>query len=234
MPEEHNRVLTDHAADLLLAPTDQAMQHLAREGLADRSVLVGDVMVDVCLMVRAAVEGGEHPTPALPAGVDPEKPYLVATLHRPDNTDDPQVLAGLVSALADLPLPVALLAHPRLVARASEFGIDLQTGSLHVGHALPYAGLVAAVLGSVGVVTDSGGLQKEAFLLDRPCTTLRPETEWTETVDAGWNVLVPRPDQLDISEWHRVATRPSPASCRPMPYGVGDAAQKVVAALEAR
>jgi UDP-N-acetylglucosamine 2-epimerase (non-hydrolysing) len=229
MPEEHNRVLTDHAADLLLAPTEQAVRHLAREGLADRSVLVGDVMVDVCLMVKAAVERGEHPRPALPAGVHPEQPYLVATLHRPDNTDDPTVLAGLVGALADLPLPVALLAHPRLVARASEFGIDLEAGSLHVGHPLPYTGLVAAVQGSVGVVTDSGGLQKEAFLLGRACTTVRPETEWVETLEGGWNHLVPDPHETP--DFTALATRPAPETPRGTPYGDGNAAVRAVQAI---
>jgi UDP-N-acetylglucosamine 2-epimerase (non-hydrolysing) len=232
MPEEHNRVLTDHAADLLLAPTQQAMDHLATEGLAARSVLVGDVMVDVCWQVRDAVSTGDHPAPSLPRGLDPGKPYLIATLHRPDNTDDPEVLRALVDALASLPVQVGLLAHPRLVARVSEFGIDLESGSLHVGRPLPYVELVSAVLGSEGVVTDSGGLQKEAFLLGRACTTLRPETEWVETLDDGWNVLVPRSDRLDHDEWVEIATRPAPETPRGTPYGAGDAAQRTVAALE--
>jgi UDP-N-acetylglucosamine 2-epimerase (non-hydrolysing) len=232
MPEEHNRVLTDHASDLLLAPTQQAMEHLATEGLAGRSRLVGDVMVDVCLSVRDAVLAGDHPAPHLPRGIDPSRPYVVATLHRPDNTDDPDVLKALVGALADVPVQVALLAHPRLVARAAEFGIDLSTGAISVGGPLPYAGLVAAVLGSTGVVTDSGGLQKEAFLLGKPCTTLRPETEWVETLEDGWNVLAPRPDHLDASRWHRLVTRPAPDTERATPYGTGDAARQVVAALE--
>jgi UDP-N-acetylglucosamine 2-epimerase (non-hydrolysing) len=232
MPEEHNRVLTDHAADLLLAPTRQAMDHLAREGLADRSRLVGDVMVDVCLQVRAAVEAGDHPAPTLPRGVDAEQPYVVATLHRPDNTDDPKRLTALLDALARLPVQVALLAHPRLVARANEFGIPLDNGSVHAGPPLPYADLVAAVLGSAGVVTDSGGLQKEAFLLDRVCTTLRPETEWVETVDSGWNVLVPEPYALPEDEWSGLVTRSAPGGEKGAPYGAGDTAERVVAALE--
>src|SRR5262249_33728482 len=139
MPEEHNRVLTDHAADLLLAPTEEAMRHLANEGLAARSVLVGDVMVDVCLQVREAVRAGAHPAPAWPAGPDWSEPYLVATLHRAENTDDPERLAGLVGALADLPIPVALLAHPRLVARAEQQGLKLAQGAIHVGRPLGYA-----------------------------------------------------------------------------------------------
>ena len=232
MPEEHNRVLTDHAADLLLAPTREAVRHLAREGLSSRARLVGDVMVDVCFSVRDAVLAGQVHAGRLPRGVDPDSPYLVATLHRPDNTDDPDVLSALIDSLASLPVQVALLAHPRLVARANDFGIELSQGAIVVGAPLPYAELVAAVLGSVGVVTDSGGLQKEAYLLGRPCTTLRAETEWVETLEQGWNVLVARPDELPVGEWARLAMRSAPDVARGFPYGTGEAAQNVVIALE--
>ena len=232
MPEEHNRVLTDHAADLLLAPTAEAVRHLEGEGLGDRTRLVGDVMVDVCWSVRDAVLAGEVTASELPSGIDPSEPYLVATLHRPDNTDDPAVLRAMIRALAQAPLPVALLAHPRLVARAHGFGINLEQGAVRVGEPLPYAGLVGAVLGSSGVITDSGGLQKEAFLLGRPCTTLRTETEWVETLVDGWNVLVPRPDELPATEWSRLLSRPAPGVERAAPYGDGHAAERVVSALE--
>ncbi|MGI5215778.1 non-hydrolyzing UDP-N-acetylglucosamine 2-epimerase [Plantactinospora sp. CA-290183] len=234
MPEEHNRVLTDHAADLLLAPTGEALRHLATEGLASRSVLSGDVMVDVCLRIRDAVLAGQHPRPALPDGVDPDAPYLLATLHRAENTDDPARLAGLVEALAGLPVPVALLAHPRLLARAEEQGLKLAQGALHIGRPVGYAAMVSAVLGSVGVVTDSGGLQKEAYLLERPCTTLRSETEWLETLEGDWNRLVPDPALLGPAEWTRTATRPAPETPLGTPFGDGRAAERVVAILEER
>jgi len=233
MPEEHNRVLTDHAADLLLAPTDEAMRHLSAEGLANRSVLVGDVMVDVCLQVRDALRAGTLPaTPALPAGIDPTAPYLLATLHRAENTDDRDRLLSLVAALRDLPIPVALLAHPRLIAKAQAHGIELAQGAIHVGRPLPYAGMVAGVLGSVGVVTDSGGLQKEAYLLERPCTTLRSETEWVETLVDDWNRLVPDPDAQLRPDWISIATRPAPAAAQTQPYGDGHAAEVAVLTLE--
>lgn len=231
MPEEHNRVLTDHAADLLLAPTKEAMRHLAAEGLAARSVIAGDVMVDVCLRIRDAVRSGGHARPVLPEGINPEAPYLLATLHRAENTDDPQRLTDLVDALASLPVPVALLAHPRLVARAKEYGVKLNQGSLRAGRPLPYAGLIAAVLGSAGVITDSGGLQKEAYLLERPCTTLRPETEWVETLQDGWNHLVPDPHQLGRAAWGELAIRPAPTMAPGTPYGDGRAAERVVQIL---
>jgi UDP-N-acetylglucosamine 2-epimerase (non-hydrolysing) len=187
-------------------------------------------MVDVCLRVRDDVLAGRHPALALPDGVDPAQPYLVATLHRAENTDDPDRLAGLIAALARLPIPVALLAHPRLVARAEGYGLKLAQGAVQVGPPLPYAALIAAVLGSAGVVTDSGGLQKEAYLLGRPCTTLRAETEWVETLTGGWNHLTPEPAQLGAT-WVEIATRPTPTTDRGTPYGDGHAAHRVIAEL---
>jgi UDP-N-acetylglucosamine 2-epimerase (non-hydrolysing) len=222
MPEEHNRVLTDHAADLLLAPTEVAMAHLAEEGLAHRSVNVGDVMTDVCMRTRDGAQGVAE----LPDGVDPDAPYLVATIHRADNTDDEARLRAIVGALRDLSAPLVLLAHPRLVARASSFGIALTGGSLHATTPLGYPRMVRAVMGSVGVVTDSGGLQKEAFLLGVPCTTLRTETEWVETLEDGWNILDP-----ELTRVREVAARPKPTAAQSQPYGDGKAAARVVTAL---
>lgn len=221
MPEEHNRVLTDHAADLLLAPTDVAGDHLRAEGLADRTIVVGDVMTDVLLQVRDQVSGRP-----LPDGVR-DGEYYIATIHRPDNTDDPSHLRGIVGGLAGLDRPVLLLAHPRLVKRAADHGIDLAAGSIEVRDPLPYPQLVRAVDRAAGVVTDSGGLQKEAFLLRTPATTVRPETEWVETVDLGWNVLVaPTPEAVRAA-----VERPRPDDTTATPYGDGDAARRVVDAL---
>ncbi|HSA51625.1 MAG TPA: UDP-N-acetyl glucosamine 2-epimerase, partial [Yinghuangia sp.] len=158
MPEEHNRVLTDHAADLLLAPTDLAVRNLAGEGLAGRTLLVGDVMTDILLRVRDAVADKPLQLPADAGdlrGVSEESGYLLATVHRAENTDAPKRLRGIVEALAALPLPVLLLAHPRLRAKADAAGIDLTAGSLRVARPLPYPEMVRAVLGSRGVVTDS-------------------------------------------------------------------------------
>ncbi|WP_019548939.1 non-hydrolyzing UDP-N-acetylglucosamine 2-epimerase [Streptomyces sulphureus] len=231
MPEEHNRVLTDHAADLLLAPTEEAVRHLTAEGLDDRAELTGDVMVDVCLATRDAVHAGSAPPAPLPDGLRPGEPYLLATLHRAENTEPPGRLEALASSLADLPLPVVLLAHPRLVDRAGAQGVELARGSVHVSRPLPYAQLVAAVLGAHGVVTDSGGLQKEAYLLGRPCTTLRTETEWPETLAGDWNILVPDPDALGADCWADLATRPAPHQERTAPYGDGTAALTAVAAM---
>lgn len=235
MPEEHNRVLTDHASDLLLAPTALAAENLAAEGLADRTVVVGDVMADVLLQVAAQVRADLPERLARlglvsPSADGPGVPYVVATIHRADNTDDPARLRHILDALGAAPVRVVLAAHPRLVARATEFGIPLadRADRLTVCEPWPYPDLVAAVLGSAGVVTDSGGLQKETFILGRPCTTVRTETEWLETLDDGWNVLDPSAENVAS-----LAARPAPATPPGTPYGTGDAASRVVAALGA-
>lgn len=226
MPEEHNRVMTDHAADLCLAPTQIAMEHLRREGLADRAVLVGDVMADVCLLTRDEVAGR---SPVLPPGVDADAPYVVATIHRPDNTDDAHRLSAIVTTLAQLPVPVVLLAHPRLVAKANEAGVDLAQGAVLVAPPQPYAEMINTVSRSAGVVTDSGGLQKEAYLLRVPCTTLRTETEWPETIVDGWNILDPELDRV-----RAMAVRNPPTGSQAAPYGEGQAAKTVVSVLAER
>ena len=222
MPEEHNRVLTDHAADLCLAPTPAAMEHLGREGLSARARLVGDVMADVCLRARDEVRRTSRTVPGLPEGA-----FVLATVHRAENTDDPERLRAVVEALAAVPVPVLLLAHPRLREAARRAGVDLASGSIHVGDPLPYPDTVAAVLGARGVVTDSGGLQKEAFLLERPCTTVLTETEWAETLENGWNVLDP-----DLDGVPELAARPAPPTPPSPAFGRGSAAAEVVATLE--
>lgn len=228
MPEEHNRVLTDHACDLLLAPTAVAMGHLRDEGLADRAVLVGDVMTDVCLRVLA---GADDPAAQQPVAA-PELPdrFVLATLHRPSNTDDPARLATILDALAASPIQVILTAHPRLTARCTEFGIEVSRGTLTTVPPLAYPQMIAALSRATAVVTDSGGLQKEAYLVGTPCTTLRAETEWPETIEAGWNRL--DPDLRQAATWAD-PPRPDPATPRSA-YGAGDAAARTVDALLAR
>lgn len=226
MPEEHNRVLTDHAADLLLAPTQIAAEHLAAEGLAERTVVVGDVMTDVCLRVARSREGAAV---RLPEGIDAHEPFAIATIHRAENTDDPQRLRAILTALQELPLPLALFAHPRLVAAAREAGLSLAGGAVRVGEPLPYPELLRALGAAQAVITDSGGLQKEAYLLGTPASTLRTETEWVETLREGWNVLVPDPAQLAAA-----VGRARPTGERPAVYGDGRAAHRVLDELAAR
>ena len=227
MPEEHNRVLTDHAADLLLAPTGVAKNHLANEGIAEGVVVTGDVMTDVLYETRDSVQGQQSPffdSLGLPTGS-----YSVATIHRAENTDDPRRLQAILESLSKVDHPVVILAHPRLLAKCTEHGLSLEAGNLIPHASIPYPQLVSAVLNSRGVITDSGGLQKEAFLLRVPCTTVRPETEWVETVDLGWNALVEPGDALTAA-----ASRPKPEPTDAAPYGDGKAAAQVVDALANR
>lgn len=223
MPEEHNRILTDHASDLLLAPTSSAMTNLSDEGLGSRSVLVGDVMVDVCVRVAARVS--ERPVSELYPGLR-EQEYFAATIHRAENTDDPARLTGIVKALRALPLPVVLPVHPRLRERARSAGISLTEGSLIPLDPLPYPEMVLLVAGARSLLTDSGGLQKEALTLGVPCTTLRKETEWEETLEGGWNVLAAEARDLGA-----IALRARPDDAPPQPYGDGHSVNRVLAAL---
>lgn len=221
MPEEHNRVLTDHASDLCLAPSEVAMGHLSDEGLSARSVLVGDVMTDVLYQVRDSLKSASSGLLAelgLARGS-----FSVATIHRAENTDDAHRLREIVSGLASLDNPVVLLAHPRVTAKARDHGIELNAGSLIAHDPLPYPELIAAVLNSNGVITDSGGLQKEAFLLRVPCTTVREETEWVETIELGWNVLANTSAEIAAA-----VARPRPRETAEAPYGVGAASQRVI------
>ena len=222
MPEEHNRVLTDHAADLLLAPTATAVANLEREGLLGRTLLVGDVMADVCLSTARSVSQD----PPVVAGI-PTGEYVLATIHRPYNTDDPERLAAILEALAKIPVPVVLPAHPRLVQCALKSGLRLDSGTLVPIEPLNYPQLISAAMGARGVVTDSGGLQKEAYLIQVPCTTIRSETEWVETLVDSWNILC----FDDLTQLTALALRSRPNEQPPNVFGDGRAAQRVIEAL---
>jgi UDP-N-acetylglucosamine 2-epimerase (non-hydrolysing) len=227
MPEERNRIVADHLADLLLAPTPAAMANLAAEGLAARAVLTGDLMVDALRAVTDPSSGPPAPLP--PFLADHRGPYLLATVHRQATTDDPERLSAVVAALTACPHPVWLLVHPRLAARCRQFGIDLAGGSLRATDPLPYPAMIAALAGAAGLITDSGGLQKEALVLGVACTTLRTGTEWPETLVDGWNVLVPDPRELPTA-----VARARPTGKPPSPFGDGHAAAAIVTELASR
>ncbi len=224
MPEEHNRVLTDHASDLLLTPTRVGADHLAKEGITEGVVITGDVMTDVLFKTRDEVASNRPPftdsLDFLPGS------YSVATIHRAENTDDHDRLDAILESLGQVDHPVVILAHPRLLAKCAEHGIELGRGNLIAHAPLAYPQLVSTVMNARGVITDSGGLQKEAFLLRVPCTTVRTETEWVETVELGWNVLVEPGEALT-----KAASRSVPAPTNATPYGDGNAAASVVTAL---
>ncbi len=185
MPEEINRVLTDHCADYLFAPTQTAMENLAREGLSRRAYLVGDIMVD-SLLDRLEV-AREHSDVLARTGVE-DGGYYLLTLHRPYNVDDPQRLRLMLGALGRLGRPVVFPAHPRTRAVIERHGLAVPE-AIRLIEPQGFLDFVRLEDGAAKILTDSGGVQKEAYLLGTPCLTLRPETEWVETVEAGWNVL---------------------------------------------
>ncbi|MCB9526684.1 MAG: UDP-N-acetylglucosamine 2-epimerase (non-hydrolyzing) [Myxococcales bacterium] len=242
MPEEINRVATDHISDLLLCPTQGAVAQLALEGLGDKAEFTGDVMLDLARTVApiAASEDpvgrflvtGEGPAPApldvLPPAARRKGGYALATVHRPANTDDPAKLAAIFGALADLPWPVLLPIHPRTQAAMARQGVAPPPG-LHLvppAGPLPFQALLA---GAAKVFTDSGGVQKEALFAEVPCVTLRDTTEWTETLEGGWNVLV----DADPAAIRAAALAPRPTTPAPIAaYGDGQAARLIVAAAE--
>jgi UDP-GlcNAc3NAcA epimerase len=227
MPEELNRVLTDHLSDLLLCSSQTAVENLRAESLAERARVVGDVMVDVALRwqptARANVE-----VPAKYA-LQPGS-YLLLTAHRAGNVDERERLHALVTLIDALPAPVLFPVHPRTRARLHEAGLlsklEAMDG-LRLTEPLGYVEFSALVCQAQAVLTDSGGVQKEAYLAGVPCVTLRANTEWVETVDSGWNTLV----DLDPHAALDALSRPRPAE-RPELYGDGHAAERCVRAID--
>ena len=187
MPEEVNRVVADVVSSLLLCPTATAVENLKREGISDGVHLVGDVMLD--MLLRALPTARE--TDALRASGVTRGEYYLATIHRAENTDDPVKLRSLVDALDTLDATVLLPLHPRTRHALDRLGWAPRTaGSVRPIEPVGYLEMVALEDAARAVLTDSGGVQKEAFFLRRPCITLRDETEWTETLAGGWNQLV--------------------------------------------
>lgn len=229
MPEELNRVLVDHASTLLLCSSPAAAGNLRREEAVGAIEVVGDVMVDVALKVQPRAR--EHREVLSPYRVAPGE-FVLATAHRAGNVDDPTRLQALVEVLLAVPAPVVLPLHPRTAERLQAAGLlaRLQEAE-HVRLARPlgYLEFTTLLCNARAVLTDSGGVQKEAYLAGVPCLTLRPSTEWTETVETGWNVLV----DLDREAMLAGLARPAPAlgpGGRDL-YGDGRAAERAVAAL---
>jgi UDP-GlcNAc3NAcA epimerase len=232
MPEEINRVVTDHVSTLLFAPTDAAMRQLEREGIpASRCYQVGDVMFDAAKLFGAAA--GRRSTIVARQGL-PAGGYVLSTIHRAENTDDPARLATIMAAL-DLvgrELPVVLPIHPRTRRVLQEAGLMNRLGAgIRLLDPLGYLDMMALVQGAGVVATDSGGLQKEAFFFGIPCSILRKETEWTELVDAGWNTLAPLDDPQALA-WAVLGMRGRRG--QPIqPYGDGMAAGRIATTLSA-
>jgi len=219
MPEEVNRVLTDHVSTYLFAPTQTAVDNLTGEGIRDGVVLSGDVMRDV---LEASLPAAESRAGLLgELGVEPGG-YALATVHRSENTDDRERLRSIVRGLELVArqMPVIAPLHPRTRKVLGDVTIE----GVHVVAPLGYVEMICLIRSARVVVTDSGGLQKEAYWLGVPCVTPRRETEWVETLQGGWNELTDADAELIV----KAATRPVPESPRDEAFGGRGAAERIV------
>ena len=229
MPEEHNRVLTDHCADILLCPTRQALENLEREGIRRNAHLVGDTMLDA---VGQYYDLAREKSSILETLGAASGQYYLATVHRADNTDIIANLTSIWKALMSLDLPVIFPIHPRTSRIILENGLASRfpdgASNIRLIEPLGYLDMLILIKNARTVLTDSGGMQKEACFLGVPCVTLRSETEWTETVTAGWNVCVGA-DYEAIC--HAARNRNGTGESRPGVFGDGRASEKIVAVL---
>jgi UDP-N-acetylglucosamine 2-epimerase len=225
MPEEVNRVVADHLSNLLLCPSDTAVTNLAAEGISQNVHVVGDVMLDV--LKWAKQQTGERSSEILNRFGVRKKSYLLGTVHRSENTDDVTRLSSILTAFNSLDTPVIFPVHPRTRRVIAEAEYHLKP-HVHLIDPVGYLDMATLAESAKLVLTDSGGLQKEAYWLGVPCITLRDETEWVETVEAGWNILVGA-DSERIVEAVRSFV---PANSRPDLYGSGCAAASCVDLLQ--
>jgi UDP-N-acetylglucosamine 2-epimerase (non-hydrolysing)/UDP-GlcNAc3NAcA epimerase len=226
MPEELNRVLTDHASEVLFCSTTTAVENLEKESVAGAVHLVGDVMADVSLAF--APIAAERSRALAELGLE-RGGYLLVTAHRAGNVDDRARLERLVTLIERLPREVVLPLHPRTAKRLDDSGLrERLAGAATLVPPLGYLDFLELTRNARAVLTDSGGVQKEAYLLRTPCVTLRDTTEWVETVTAGWNVLV----DLDADAALEALERPAPGGEQPDLYGAGRAAERICDVLD--
>jgi len=228
MVEEMNRIEVDRMGALLCAPSQAAMRALNVEGLGSRARLTGDVARDVLAFAQ------QRGLPDVPGHwpIDAGSSYLFATLHRAELTDDPRLLGAVIDALATMTMPVVLALHPRTRDRLPTMKDVPRHGALHFTKPLGYLDSLTAIRHASGVVTDSGGVQREAYWLGVPCLTLRRETEWTETIALGANRLVDphrAPAELAVAVDRMLV---APTRWDRNEYGAGQAATEIVAGID--
>jgi len=225
MPEEINRVATDHVSDLLFCPTETAVRNLAREGIERGVSLVGDVMVDALEYGRA--RAAERSRVLQRFHLAPGE-YLVLTVHRPANTDSRRNMESILAALGDAGLPVLFPVHPRTRNALEGYGLwNRVPENVIATTPLGYLDMLHAMACAGKVLTDSGGVQKEAYLLGVPCITLRDTTEWVETVRDGWNVLAGADREKIVDAVRHF----SPGRERSMPFGKVGASGRIAAII---
>lgn len=224
MPEEHNRVLTDHCSDLLLCPTQTAVDNLTNEGIRSGVHLVGDVMMDSLLFASQQAKSRSKILSQLGFS---ENSYLLATVHRAENTDNIERLSNILSAFNNLVEPVVLPLHPR-TRKALELLDYIPAPHVRLIDPVGYLDMVQLEQAARIILTDSGGVQKEAYWLGVPCITLRNETEWVETVKAKWNILVGAESERIVDAVQFFVPPPH----RPKLYGDGATAERCVKLLQ--
>lgn len=231
MPEEINRIVADRVSTLLFCPTDAAVENLAREGMTAGVQNVGDVMYDAVLHYGAKAKHGSRIVNDLELT---ERGFVLATCHRQENTDDPVRMAGIISALGRISddLPVVFPMHPRTHKCLLQLGLDALIKRLRVIEPVSYLEMIALEQRARGIVTDSGGVQKEAYFFGVPCITMREETEWIETVACGWNCLAGADPERIVAAYEAQIGFDTGAE-RPGFYGDGRAAEKILAAVGA-
>lgn len=237
MPEEINRVLTDHISDMLFCPTEVAVRNLRHEGIEKDVFLVGDVMLDSLLF---SIHKAQHSSDilskfALIANTEGQmvKPYFLVTVHRAENTDSVDKLKSIISALnrlAEDEIQIIFPVHPRTQKMLSHHKRSKLHKGIELISPLPYLDILTLIKNASAVLTDSGGMQKEAYLLKTPCITLREETEWKETVESGWNCCAGTDYEAIIKAVNCFREKGVP-SAHPSFYGDGKAGEKIVEIL---
>ncbi|MFZ5912452.1 MAG: non-hydrolyzing UDP-N-acetylglucosamine 2-epimerase [Chloroflexota bacterium] len=224
MPEEINRVAADHLSDILFCPTEAAIQNLAKEGILENVYLVGDVMYDALLCNLAQARG--RSTVLSQLGLQAGK-YALATVHRAANTDDPANMTAILTALGELPARIVLPLHPRTRKLLAQYGLSAPP-NVSLLEPVGYFDMLILEENADCILTDSGGMQKEAYLLGVRCITLRDETEWVETVEAGWNYLA----GAQVEAIRAAYGTWFPRGERPALYGDGHSGEKICAILQ--
>ena len=222
MPEEINRVMTDHISNLMFCPTETAVKNLKNEGITDGVYNVGDVMLDALENNRKVAE--EKSTILDDLGL-PTKGFMVATVHRPSNTDSKENLSAIVKAFCTTSETIVFPVHPRTEKYLKEYGLwDELCQHVKIIPPVGYLDMLNLMANSNKILTDSGGIQKEAYMLGVPCVTMRENTEWVETVEDGWNVLV----GADYEEIVDAIEGFEGAGERNNVFGRGDASEKIL------
>ncbi|EHQ92005.1 non-hydrolyzing UDP-N-acetylglucosamine 2-epimerase [Desulfosporosinus youngiae] len=225
MPEEINRVLTDHLSSRLFCPTETAVKNLAAEGITKGVFQNGDVMYDAFLYNLELAK--EKSNILQTQGLNP-KSYVLCTIHRAENTDDPARLTQILKAVSKISVPVVLPLHPRTRKIVHQLGLTSLLERVKVLEPVGYLDMIALEANTLKLVTDSGGVQKEAYFAGVPCITMRDETEWVETVEVGWNCLTGADEEKILEAVERFA----PPEHRPTIFGEGKAAEQFVEMMD--